>query len=67
MSVGTNVLMVVVNPLTKYAHFTALSHTYTAQKVAKLFVEIIAQLHGMPRSITSVHNSMFIWQDFFKL
>lgn len=40
-------LMVVVDCPSKYEHFFSLTHTYTATKVAKLFLEHIFKLHGM--------------------
>ncbi|KAA8534676.1 hypothetical protein F0562_032193 [Nyssa sinensis] len=50
-SFGHNSIMVVVDRLTKYAHFIPLTHPYTAKKVAEVFVEGIARLRAMPRSI----------------
>ncbi|KAM1026419.1 hypothetical protein ACFX13_040051 [Malus domestica] len=38
--------------LTKYAHFLALAHPYTAVTVAQLFVDNIFKLHGMPSTIS---------------
>jgi len=34
-----DVIMVVVDRLTKYAHFIALAHPYTAESVAEIFME----------------------------
>jgi hypothetical protein len=38
LSQGKFVIMVVVDRLSKNAHFTALAHPYTAASVAKLFM-----------------------------
>jgi hypothetical protein len=38
-SEGANSILVVVDRLTKYAHFLPLHHPYTAQSVSKLFVD----------------------------
>ena len=45
-----NCLLVVVDKLTKYAHFLPLRHPYTASTVAELFVGNIYKLHGMSLS-----------------
>ena len=42
------VVFVVVDRLTKYTHFMALSHPYTAAKVANLYLHYVFKLHGMP-------------------
>lgn len=39
---GKNVILVVVDRFSKYAHFLALSHPYTAISVAKLFMTMLA-------------------------
>jgi hypothetical protein len=48
-----NVILVVVDILTKYAHFLALSHPFTAQTVARLFIDDIFKLHGLPMAIVT--------------
>lgn len=45
--------MVVVDRLSKYAHFSALSHPYTTATVVDVFVRDIVKFHGMPPSIIS--------------
>ncbi|XP_070045796.1 uncharacterized protein [Nicotiana tomentosiformis] len=42
---GYEVTMVVVDRLSKYAHFLALKHPYTAQTMAQAFLENIVKLH----------------------
>jgi hypothetical protein len=59
LSEGSNIIMVVVDHFTKYAHFVPLRHPYFAPLVAHVFVDSIAKLHGMPRSITSDHDAIF--------
>ncbi|XP_022846402.1 uncharacterized protein LOC111369155 [Olea europaea var. sylvestris] len=51
-----NVIFVVVDKFTKYAHFLTLSHTFTAPTIAKLFLDNIYKLHGMPHSIVEILN-----------
>ena len=45
--------MVVVDRLTKYAHFCALSHPFKASTLATTFMETIQKLHGNPKIIVS--------------
>ncbi|KAH9660393.1 hypothetical protein KPL70_024180 [Citrus sinensis] len=59
-----------VHRLSKYAHFSALSHPYTTALVAKIFVRDVAKLHGMPHTIVSDRDPIFLsqfWEEFFQL
>ena len=61
-----SVIMVVVDCLTKYAHFIALSHSFIAIIVAKVFLGSIQKLHGTPKVIVSDHDLIFtshFWKD----
>lgn len=58
-SKGRSVIWVVVDRLAKYAPFVALSHPYTASELAKLFMEYIYKLHGMPSDIVSDRDPIF--------
>ncbi|KAM1682258.1 hypothetical protein ACFX13_040051 [Malus domestica] len=49
--------------LTKYAHFLALAHPYTAVTVAQLFVDNIFKLHGMPSTILSTAKMDSVEQE----
>ena len=44
---GKSVIMVVVDRLTKYAHFCALSHPFKASRVSTAFMETNQKLHGI--------------------
>jgi hypothetical protein len=69
LSNGANVILVVVDRFTKYAHFVPLHHPYSAPKVARVFVDSIVKLHGMPHSITSDRDAIFtsnFWKLLFK-
>jgi hypothetical protein len=53
-------LLVVVDRLSKYAHFFALSHPFSIKTITEKFVEHIVKLHGMPKSIVSDCDPIFI-------
>lgn len=59
-----------VDHFSKYAHFIALGHPYTASSVARAFFNDIVRLHGIPASIVSDRDPVFtslIWCDLFKM
>ena len=67
---GKSTIFMVVDCLSKSTHFLALSHPYTAKMVAKKFVEGIVKLHGLPKSIISDRDPIFIshfWREFLKM
>ena len=43
---GYDSIMVVIDRFTKYAHFMALSHPFTAKEVALVFQKEVVRLHG---------------------
>ncbi|KFK23032.1 hypothetical protein AALP_AAs71112U000100, partial [Arabis alpina] len=67
---GYDVVMVVVDRLTKYAHFVKLSHPYESPDVALLFVNEVVRLHGYPRTIVSDRDRTFtggFWNELYRL
>ncbi|XP_026459327.1 uncharacterized protein LOC113359987 [Papaver somniferum] len=63
-------ILVVVDRLSKYAHFIALMHPYSAATIAEIFVGEIVRLHGMPRTIISDRDPTFMsnfWEAYFAL
>nr|GEU84074.1 putative mitochondrial protein [Tanacetum cinerariifolium] len=69
-SQGKSAIFVVVDRLSKYAYFIALSHPYTATTVAQAFLDSVYKLHGLPDSIVSDKDSVFLshfWQSLFKI
>jgi hypothetical protein len=54
-----SVIMVVVDRLSKYAHFYALQHPFTTSTVAQLFMDQVFKLHGMSHSIVSDRDATF--------
>lgn len=57
-SSGSNTLWLIVDQLTKYAHFVTISHPYT-KVVAQLFLKYVFKLHEMPSSIISYKDPTF--------
>ncbi|CAM8889944.1 unnamed protein product [Rhodiola kirilowii] len=70
VSKGKTVIYVVVDRLTKYAHFTALAGGFTAEMVARVFAKEVFRLHGTPNSIVSDRDPIFLirfWKELFRV
>ena len=65
-----SVILVIVDRLTKYAHFLPLKHPFTAKGVAQLFFDNVVKLHGVPQTVVSDRDRVFtaaFWQELFTL
>ena len=50
-SKGRDTILVVVDLLTKYAHFLTLAHPFSAPQVAHIFLSEVIRPHGVPCSM----------------
>jgi transposase InsO family protein len=67
---NANYIMVIMDKFTKFAHFLALKHPYTTASVAKMFLDNVYKIHGMPASIVSDRDRVFtnkFWKELFCL
>ncbi|CAM8876911.1 unnamed protein product [Rhodiola kirilowii] len=67
-SKGKYVILVVVDRFSKYGHFIALSHPYTAIQVAHNLLDNVFKLHGLPETIVSDRDKIFtnnVWRELF--
>ncbi|WVY89372.1 hypothetical protein V8G54_034886 [Vigna mungo] len=66
-SIGKQVIFVVMDRLSKVAHFMALQHPYTTAGVAQCYLDNFFKLHGCPATITSDRDPIFVsqfWKEF---
>jgi transposase InsO family protein len=65
-----NSILVVVNRVTKMAHFTPCSKSITTEEIAQLILLGIVRLHGLPEEIVSDRGPQFaskFWRRLFEL
>jgi hypothetical protein len=70
LSGSANCILVIVDKFTKYAHFVPLKHPFTAYSMAKLFMENVYKLHGLPSTIVLDKDKVFtshLWKELFAL
>jgi hypothetical protein len=53
-------IWVIIDRLTKIAHFLPVHTTYTAKKYAEVYLDQIVHLHGIPKIIISYRGAQFI-------
>jgi hypothetical protein len=62
---GFDSIWVIVDRLTKVAHFIPVRTTYSSAKLVELYLERIVSLHGVPKKIVSDRGTQFTsyyWQ-----
>ena len=66
---GHNAIWVIVDRLTKSAHFLAIREDYSMEQLAQLYINEIVTKHGVPLSIISDRDSRFtsdLWKQLQK-
>ena len=66
---GHDAVWVIVDRLTKSAHFLAVPMTFTLERFCRLYIREIVRLHGVPVSIVSDRDPRFMahfWKSFQK-
>jgi len=66
---NNTVILVVVDCFSKAAHFGMLPTNFTANKVVDLFGQMVFKHHGMPHSMVSDRDVIFmsqLWQQLFR-
>ena len=66
---GHDAVWVIVDRLTKSAHFQVVRMTFTLERFCRLYIREIVQLHGVPVSIVSDRDPRFtthFWKSFQK-
>jgi hypothetical protein len=53
-------IWMIVDRLTKYAHFIPVHTKYRVQKYAEIYIARVLCLHGVPEMIISDHGSQFV-------
>ena len=67
---GFTLILVVVDRLTKSAHFGLLLTSFTTTKTIELFVDMVIKIHGFPSSIILDRDPIFMsnfWKRLFEL
>lgn len=53
-------IMVIIDRFIKYEHYLLLSHPYNAKEVDEVFFVGVFKLHGMPKTIISNRDEVFL-------
>ena len=67
---GKIIIFEVIDRLRINSHFMPITHPYTALTVARVFMDNVFKLHGLPLTIVSDRDPVFtsnFWREMFKL
>ena len=67
---GNTCIFVVVDPFSNGLHLGMLPTQHTAHTMALLFLDMVGHLYGMPKSIVSDRDPLFIskfWRELFTM
>lgn len=67
---GKDTIWVLIDRLSKYAHFIPLTHPYSASSLAQIFMDYIYKLHGALAEIINDHDTIFVsnfWKEFLHI
>ena len=56
---GHDAIWVIIDRLTKSAHFIPIKITFSLEQLAEFYVREIVRLHGVPQSIISNRDAWF--------
>ncbi|CAI7860538.1 unnamed protein product [Closterium sp. NIES-53] len=66
---GNDAILVVIDRLTKMAHFATCKKSISAEETARLFITTIVRLHGIPAAIISDRDTKFtsnFWRNLWQ-
>ena len=69
ISDGKDTILLVVDKLTKYAHFIGVKRTDSTKETVEAFCKNIYKLHGFPKIMVSDRDAKFkgnFWREFYK-
>ncbi|GMJ15287.1 hypothetical protein HRI_005197900 [Hibiscus trionum] len=69
MSKNFNSILVIIDKYSKYGHFLALAHPFTATDVASIYLDQVFKLHGSPKVIISDMDKIFtslFWKELMR-
>jgi hypothetical protein len=66
---GFNIVLIVVDHMSRLAHFMSCTETVTAEETSTLFIHGVYRLHGLPRVMINDRDPKFVsgfWQSLWR-